>query len=209
MYRAWYESDRLFTEFYRESNDLAAALRDTLFALQPLQPETVLLLRDLLLSSETLPEGGFTLELSPGALSRTMSPFAARTVSPEAIERLLEWFEPGFLPLHNPYKQTVSKQLALLALSNVSNLSPAQREALWRVGYAAPDMLTRSLTCSCWGVSVRWMSAPGEPSSTCSAPPGSATIVNARLKSAACKKGGISAVCCRGMSSCCWARRLR
>jgi hypothetical protein len=146
MYRAWYESDRLFTEFYRESNDLAAALRDTLFALQPLQPETVLLLRDLLLSSETLPEGGFTIELSPGALSRTMSTFAARTVSPEAIERLLEWFEPGFLPLHNPYKQTVSKQLALLALSNVSNLSPAQREALWRVGCAAPDMHTRSLS---------------------------------------------------------------
>ncbi len=146
MYRAWYESDRLYTEFYRESNDLAAALRDTLFTLQPLQPETVLLLRDLLLTSETLPESGFTLGLSPGALSRTMSPLAARTVNPQAVERLLEWFEPGFLPLHNPYKQTVSKQLALLALSSVTNLTPAQREALWRVGYAAPDMHTRSLT---------------------------------------------------------------
>ncbi len=143
MYRAWHQSEYLFTELYREAGPLARQVALSLLTLQPLLPEAVPLLGEILHSSESLPEHGFN-ELNPAFIHTDLLPaLAGATVHPQAVPPLLNLLSHP--PSSAPHRREVERQVALQALSNLSTLSADQQELLWQHGYASPDVLTRAL----------------------------------------------------------------
>lgn len=145
MYRAWYVTERNFTEFYWEANPLAQEVARSTFALSPLLPEAVTLMRDLLQTHETLPECGFN-DLNPQFVRQSLLPLLVnKPMEAAAIPLLLDLAQ--HLPAEAPiYRRELLRQVALQALSNVHTLTPAQQELLWETAYASPDIFTRALT---------------------------------------------------------------
>lgn len=145
MYQAWYLTERYYTELYREAGPLAEEIARSLVTLSPLLPEAVTLLRDLLLTHETLPEGGFS-ELNPQFVRTQLLPHLVnKPVHESALPLLLDLVQHP--PAETtPHRRELLRQVALQALSNVRTLDTAQQQALWESAYASPQILTRALS---------------------------------------------------------------
>lgn len=144
MIRAWHATEYALSEFYHEANLLAQEIARSLFALSPLLPEAVSLMRDLLLTHETLPEHGFDLN-AQFVREQLLPKLVHQSVHESAIPSLLDLAQhpPPEAP---PYRQELFRQVALQALSNVRTLRLEQQQALWETAYASPAILSRALT---------------------------------------------------------------
>ncbi len=143
MYRGWYQVDRAYSELYREANVLAPEIARSLLTLSPLLPEAVHLLREMLLSRESLPEHGFH-DLTPAFFREQILPLLVhKPIAPSTLPLLLNLLASP--PLTEPHRQELLRQIALQALSNTSALITDQQATLWQHGYASPDLLTRAL----------------------------------------------------------------
>lgn len=143
MYRAWHQSEYLFTELHREAGPLAREAARSLLALQPLLPEAVTLLAEILHSSDSLPESGFH-ELNPAFIRTDLLPsLVGKVVSPQSIPALLDLLTHP--PSSAAHRRELERQAALQALSILPTLTTDQQEFLWQHGYASPDILTRAL----------------------------------------------------------------
>ena len=136
---------RYFPEFRWESNPLAQEILKSVVQLEPVLPQAVALLEEILLTARKVPEGGFNgPTFSPGAIAEQVLPLMVnRSLAPEAVPVLVALLEHPYPP-EEQRAQSIWK-CALQWLSNTSTLSADQQEILWRVGYVSPDMLTRSL----------------------------------------------------------------
>jgi hypothetical protein len=148
MRTAWSEADgrpRFFPELAWESDALAIGTLKAVARLEPVVPQAVALLEEILLAQYEMPEGGFSgPALSPGTIMWEVLPLLVNhRLAPEAIPALVSLLERNH-PLEEKYAQRIW-QCALQWLSNVATLSPEQQEVVWRVGYGSPLILTRAL----------------------------------------------------------------
>ncbi len=147
MYEGWSLAGgmpRYFPEFYWEADNLVRQIAETVASLEPVLPETVALLEEMLLAQYDMPEGGFSYEFSPAYIWRELLPLLIqREIAPRAVPLLV-----GLLARPLPEREREEQRLwqyALACLSNVSTLDPEQQVLVWKVGFASPFMLTRSL----------------------------------------------------------------
>jgi hypothetical protein len=136
MFLAWSRAGgmpRYFPELFWEANALALEVLKAVTQLEPVLPQAVALLEEILLARYRMPEGGFT----PGVIVRD------RQISSEAISALVALLQREYPP-EEKHCQRIW-QCALQWLSNVSTLDAEQQEVIWNVGYASPLILTRSL----------------------------------------------------------------
>lgn len=144
----WSEADgmpRYFPEFFWESNPLAQEVLKSVVQLEPVFPQAVALLEEILLTARKVPEGGFGgPTFSPAAITEEILPLMVnRPLMPDAVPILIDLLEHDYPP-EEQYAQSIWK-CALQWLSNTSTLSADQQEILWQRGYASPDILTRAL----------------------------------------------------------------
>ena len=148
IYMAWHEAGgmpRFFPEFGWESNALANGTLKALAQLEPVLPQAVALLEEILLAQYNMPEGGFDgPTLSSDTITQEILPLlVGRHLAPKAVPALVELLEHD-QPPQEKCKQRIW-QIALQWLTNASALSTEQQEVIWRVGYASPLILTRAL----------------------------------------------------------------
>ncbi len=136
---------RYFPELAWEANALALEVLKAMAQLEPVLPQAVALLEEILLTEYRMPEGGLaTTEFAPGAIARNILPLLVkRQIAPETIPTLVGLLQREY-PSGEKYRQRIW-QWALQWLSNVSTLDAEQQEVIWNVGYASPLILTRSL----------------------------------------------------------------
>lgn len=145
---AWSEAGekmwRYFPEFGWESDALVIETLKGVVRLEPVLPQAVALLEEILLAEYKMPEGGFEGALASGTIAREVLPLLVnRRLANEAIRALVALLEHDH-PLEEQHIQRVW-QCALQWLSNTSRLSTEQQEIVWRVGYASLLILTRAL----------------------------------------------------------------
>lgn len=148
MFLAWSRAGgmpRYFPELSWEANALALEVLKAVAQLEPVLPQAVALLEEMLLTGYCMPEGGFaTTEFAPGAITRDILPLLVnRQIAPEAVPALVGLLQQEY-PSGEKHSQRIW-QCALQWLSNVSTLDAGQQEVIWNVGYASPLILTRSL----------------------------------------------------------------
>ncbi|ACL23620.1 hypothetical protein [Chloroflexus aggregans] len=136
---------RHFPEFFWEANPLAQQVLKTVVQLEPVCPQAVNLLEEIIPAHYNVPEGGFNgPTFSPGVIEREILPLMVnRFVSPQAIPALVHLLQQDYPP-EQRYEQTIWK-CTLQWLTNVSALTTDQQATLWQHGYASPDLLTRAL----------------------------------------------------------------
>lgn len=148
MRTAWSEAGGMpgfFPELAWESDALVLETLKAVVQLEPVLPQAVVLLEEILLAQYKMPEGGFSgPTLSPGAIAQKVLPLlVGRRLAPEAIPVLV-----ALLTHEHPPKEKRDQhiwQCALQWLSNTSALSMEQQEVIWNTGYASPLILTRAL----------------------------------------------------------------
>lgn len=148
IYMAWHKAGgmpRFFPELGWESNALAIGTLKALVQLEPVLPQAVDLLEEILLAQYKMPEGGFDgPTLSPDTITQEVLPsLVGRRLAPEVVPALVELLEHD-QPPQEKHKQRIW-QITLQWLSNISALSTEQQEVIWRVGYISPLILTRAL----------------------------------------------------------------
>ena len=148
MFLAWSRAGgmpRYFPELSWEASALALGVLKAVAQLEPVLPQAVVLLEEILLTEYQMPEGGFaTTEFAPGTIDRNILPLLAkRQIAPEAVSVLLGLLRREYPP-EEKHRQRIW-QCALQWLSNVSTLDAEQQEVIWNIGYASPLILTRSL----------------------------------------------------------------
>jgi len=148
MFLAWSQAGgmpRYFPELSWEASALALEVLKAVAQLEPVLPQAVVLLEEILLTEYQMPEGGFaTTEFAPGAIARNILPLLVKCqIAPEAVSALLGLLQREY-PSGEKHSQRIW-QCALQWLSNVSTLDAEQQEVIWNVGYASPLILTRSL----------------------------------------------------------------
>jgi len=148
MFLAWSRAGgmpRYFPELSWEANALALEVLKAVTQLEPVLPQAVALLEEILLTEYQMPEDGFaTTEFAPGTIARNILPLLVRCqIAPEAVSALMGLLQREYPP-EEKHRQRIW-QCALQWLSNVSTLDAEQQEVIWNVGYASPLILTRSL----------------------------------------------------------------
>jgi len=149
MFLAWSRAagmPRYFPELFWEANTLALEVLKAVVQLEPVLPQAVALLEEMLLTEYRMPEGGFGgTEFAPASITQNILPLLVnrRQIAPEAIPALVGLLQQEY-PSREKYHQRIW-QCALQWLSNVSTLDAEQQEVIWKVGYASPLILTRSL----------------------------------------------------------------
>jgi hypothetical protein len=148
MFLAWSRAGgmpRYFPELSWEASALALEVLKAVAQLEPVLPQAVALLEEILLTEYQMPKGGFaTTEFAPGAIARNILPLLVkRQIAPETVPALLGLLQREY-PSGEKHSQRIW-QCALQWLSNVSTLDAEQQEVIWNVGYASPLILTRSL----------------------------------------------------------------
>lgn len=135
----------IYMELRWESNALAIGTLKALAQLEPVLPQAVALLEEILLAQYKMPEGGFDgPTLSPDTITREVLPLlVGHRLAPEAVPALVELLEHD-QPPQEKHKQRIW-QITLQWLSNTSALSTEQQEVIWRVGYTSPLILIRAL----------------------------------------------------------------
>lgn len=148
MRTAWSEAGgmpRFFPELAWEADALAIGTLKAVAQLEPVLPQAVALLEEILLAQYEMPEGGFSgPTLSPAAITREILPLLVnRRLAPEAIPALIALLEHN----HPPEEKREQRiwQCALQWLSKTSALNVEQQEVIWNVGYASSLILTRAL----------------------------------------------------------------
>lgn len=148
MRNAWSEAGgmpRFFPEFAWEADALVAEVLKAVAQLEPVLPQAVALLEEILLVQYEMPEGGFSgPALAPATITQEVLPLLVnRHLAPEAIPALVALLEHD----HPPEEKRDQRiwQCALQWLGSASTLSAEQQEVIWRVGYASPLILTRAL----------------------------------------------------------------
>jgi len=137
------EAPGAFPEFYREADELAKELLQTVASL-PVTAQVVNLLREMVLAPSRIPEQGLSGTFSPAFIWSTILPLmVGRRVDAEAIPPMLTILQEPFPPTAERHQ--LVRQCILQWLSNVSTLDATQQEIIWQSGYTSPDILTRSL----------------------------------------------------------------
>lgn len=148
MHTAWSEAGgepRFFPELAWESDALVLDTLKAVVQLEPVLPQAIALLEEILLSEYHMPEGGFSgPTLSVATITQEILPLiVGRRLAPEAIPALVALLEHSHPPKEK-HKQRIW-QCALQWLSNTSALSAEQQQVIWNVGYTSPLILTRAL----------------------------------------------------------------
>ena len=144
MRAAWSEAGgmpRFFPELAWESSALALETLKTVARSEPILPQAIALLEEILLAPYHMPEGE---PIGSGAITQKVLPLLInRRLAPESLPALVGVLEHE----HPPEEKRAQRiwQCALQWLSNTSALSIEQQEVIWRVGYASPLILTRAL----------------------------------------------------------------
>lgn len=147
MFLAWDRAGglpRYFPDLSWEANALALEVLKATVQLEPVLPQAVALLEEMLLTQYNMPEGGFSASFSAAVIEQEVLPLLVTgRISPTAIPALVVLLQRDY-PVEEKRSQRIW-QCALQWLSNASTLNAEQQEIIWNVGYVSPLMLIRSL----------------------------------------------------------------
>jgi hypothetical protein len=143
MYTAW--SEGAGNELKWESEALALEVLKAVARLEPVLPQAVALLEEILLVRYKVSDERFEgLTFSSSTLTKKILPLLVdRRLAPQAIPALVSLLEADHPPAETQAQYIW--QCALQWLSNAATLSQGQQEVVWRVGYGSPLILTRAL----------------------------------------------------------------